>query len=133
MVGSMLGKVPNALLSVYSGSKAFVRHWSKSVAAEVAKKGVHVEHINLLFVQTAMSKIRNASLITPTPNTFVKSVLSNCGLSHDSTPYWPQSWIDFIADYLPMQFLTDQVSALHVDIRKRALRKKEREASSAKK
>lgn len=27
--GSMLGKVPTALLSVYSGSKAFVRHWSQ--------------------------------------------------------------------------------------------------------
>lgn len=27
-IGSMLGKLPSALLSVYSGSKAFLRHWS---------------------------------------------------------------------------------------------------------
>jgi 17beta-estradiol 17-dehydrogenase / very-long-chain 3-oxoacyl-CoA reductase len=30
-IGSMLGKVPSSLLSVYSGSKAFVRHWSQCI------------------------------------------------------------------------------------------------------
>ncbi|KAJ3373041.1 hypothetical protein HDU91_001196 [Kappamyces sp. JEL0680] len=132
-IGSMLGKVPNALLSVYSASKAFVRHWSQSVAAEVSRQGVHVEHINLLFVQTAMSKIRKASLMTPTPKTFVQAVLRNCGQSHDSTPYGPQAWVDFVVDYIPKRFLISQISAMHADIRKRALRKQEREAQAAKK
>ena len=99
-IGSMLGKLPSALLSVYSASKAFLRNWSISVAAEVSAKGVHVEHINTLFVQTAMSKIRKPSLTTPTPNAFVRSVLANCGITHDTTPYTPHAVLDFIVGYV---------------------------------
>ena len=92
----MLGKLPSALLSVYSASKAFLRNWSVSIGAEVSKDRVHVEHINTLFVQTAMSKIRKPSLTAPTPKTFVKSVLDNCGITHDTTPYMPHAILNYI-------------------------------------
>jgi len=38
------------MLAVYSASKAFVRTWSESLAAELAPKGVVVEHANTYYV-----------------------------------------------------------------------------------
>jgi 17beta-estradiol 17-dehydrogenase / very-long-chain 3-oxoacyl-CoA reductase len=38
------------MLAVYSGSKAFLRTWSDSLAAELTPKGVVVEHVNTYFV-----------------------------------------------------------------------------------
>ena len=38
------------MLAVYSASKAFVRTWSETLAAELTPKGVLVEHANTYYV-----------------------------------------------------------------------------------
>jgi 17beta-estradiol 17-dehydrogenase / very-long-chain 3-oxoacyl-CoA reductase len=126
-IGSFSGKVPCGLLAVYAASKAWVSSWTQGLAMELKEKKVHVEHINTYFVQTNMSKIRKSSLMVPTPNAFVKSVLANCGGAISSTPYWSHRILDWITDFIPKGLLIDQSYKLHIDIRKRALRKRERE------
>jgi 17beta-estradiol 17-dehydrogenase / very-long-chain 3-oxoacyl-CoA reductase len=99
-----------------------------------------------------MSKIRRATAMIPLPSTYVRSVLSKIGLQGDyTTPYWahgvlayamnfaPSAWLikytlsEFVA-LLPIQsFLTYFALDLHKDIRRRALKKREREAAAAKK
>jgi 17beta-estradiol 17-dehydrogenase / very-long-chain 3-oxoacyl-CoA reductase len=128
-IGSFSGKVPCGLLSVYAATKAFVKHWSMGLSMEL-KPFVHVEHINTYFVQTNMSKIKKSSLLVPTPKEYVKSVLGRVGGGFTSTPYWTHQVLDFVSDFVPMSLLMDQSFKLHVDIRKRALRKKERESAS---
>jgi 17beta-estradiol 17-dehydrogenase / very-long-chain 3-oxoacyl-CoA reductase len=49
-MGSFAGAAPTPMLAVYSASKAFVRTWSESLAAELAPKGVLVEHANAYYV-----------------------------------------------------------------------------------
>jgi 17beta-estradiol 17-dehydrogenase / very-long-chain 3-oxoacyl-CoA reductase len=49
-MGSFAGAAPTPMLAVYSASKAFVRTWSESLAAELAPKGVLVEHANTYYV-----------------------------------------------------------------------------------
>jgi 17beta-estradiol 17-dehydrogenase / very-long-chain 3-oxoacyl-CoA reductase len=49
-MGSFAGAAPTPMLAVYSGSKAYLRTWSDALTAELAPKGVVVEHVNTYFV-----------------------------------------------------------------------------------
>ncbi|ORY43853.1 NAD(P)-binding protein [Rhizoclosmatium globosum] len=131
-IGSLAGIVPSGLLSVYSASKSFLRFWSDALAMELKPKGVHVEHIRAFFVVSAMSKIRKPTWTTPTAKNFVKAVLKNVGKSIDSAPYPSHailSW--FIETFMSESFAIKESNKMHIDIRKRALKKKEREAAAA--
>ncbi|CAE6342104.1 unnamed protein product [Rhizoctonia solani] len=151
-LGSFAGAVPSPMLATYSGSKAFLSTWSRALAAELAPRGVNVQLVNTYFVVSSMSKIRRATSMIPLPSTYVRSVLSKIGLQGDfTTPYWahgvlayamnfaPSAWLikytlSKLIFPLPIQrFLTHFVLDLHKDIRRRALRKREREAAAAKK
>lgn len=190
-MGSFAGSFASPMLATYSGSKAFLAFWSQSLAEEYKKQGITVQLINTYFVVSDhiqhpsirilppcalctdaieqvsnMSKIRRASISTPTANVFVKSTLSHIGLPcgsvsrpFTSTPYWAHSIADWVIAVLnapsmvisythrklfytcphcsPLSYqrcytngrLTNVLtSGLHIDIRKRAIRKKEREA-----
>ncbi|KAN0118420.1 hypothetical protein V8E52_005150 [Russula decolorans] len=48
-MGSFAG-APTPMLAVYSASKPFLRTWSEGLAAELASKGVIVEHVNTYYV-----------------------------------------------------------------------------------
>jgi 17beta-estradiol 17-dehydrogenase / very-long-chain 3-oxoacyl-CoA reductase len=49
-MGSFAGAAPTPMLAVYSASKSFLRTWSEGLAAELAPKGVIVEHVNTYYV-----------------------------------------------------------------------------------
>lgn len=49
-LGSFSGAVQSPMLATYSGSKAFLSTWSDALAAEVAPRGVLVQHLNTYFV-----------------------------------------------------------------------------------
>ena len=83
-----------------------------------------------------MSKIRRSSVMVPTAADFARSTLSSIGLSrgaqgrpNESTPFWTHALIDYVVGYFgyfselaAIRF----VNHMHIDIRKRALRKKAR-------
>ncbi|KAG8897821.1 hypothetical protein FRC01_011161 [Tulasnella sp. 417] len=138
------------MLATYSASKAFLSTWSQALADEYKSRGIVVEHVHTYFVVSAMSKIRKPTLLIPTAKTYVRSVLKHIGTgagampgaTATTTPYWPQAFMAFFIGYLPTWFTirwTHNVDAeenisnadLHIDIRKRALKKREREAALA--
>lgn len=136
-MGSFAGWTPTAYLATYSGSKAFLQHWSSALAAELASDGVDVQLVLSHLVTTAMSKIRRPSLLIPTARNFVKATLSKVGsgayqtASNTYTPWWSHAFMLWVIETVPGVFgsITIKVNKdMHVDIRKRALRKKEREA-----
>ncbi|KAI1292474.1 hypothetical protein EDD11_008724 [Mortierella claussenii] len=138
-LGSFAGLVPTPFLSVYSGSKAFLSSWSQAIGAELAPKGVHVQNVNTYFVVSAMSKIRRASMLIPLPKPYVRSVLGKLGISggastpHTSTPFYSHAVANWAIDNIfGRGFWVQQNYNIQVDIRKRALRKREREAAAAK-
>ncbi|KAF9280017.1 hypothetical protein BGZ68_007558 [Mortierella alpina] len=139
-LGSFAGLVPTPLLSVYSGSKAFLSSWSQAIGAELAPKGIRVQNVNTYFVVSAMSKIRRPSITAPLPKAYVRAVLSKIGVPggastpYTSTPFYSHAianWL--IENVFSRSFWVGYNYDLHVDIRKRALRKREREAAAAKK
>eukprot|EP00158_Paraphelidium_tribonemae_P001573 Partr_v1_DN24560_c0_g1_i3_m19906 putative Component of the microsomal membrane bound fatty acid elongation system, which produces the 26-carbon very long-chain fatty acids (VLCFA) from palmitate. Catalyzes the reduction of the 3-ketoacyl-CoA intermediate that is formed in each cycle of fatty acid elongation. VLCFAs serve as precursors for ceramide and sphingolipids (By similarity) len=127
-VGSFSGMVPIPFLQTYSGSKAFLRFWSMSLAAEVKPFGVHVEHLNTYFVATNMSKIKRASLMIPNASTYVKTAIKRIGLKTNITPYPLHNLISwFLQTFVPEDLMISRSFDMQMDIRKRALRKLERE------
>ncbi|KAI0028650.1 3-ketoacyl-CoA reductase [Vararia minispora EC-137] len=124
-IGSFAGAVPSPMLATYSASKAFLKTFSDALAAELGPYGVIVTHANTYFVVSAMSKIRKASLMIPTPRAYVRSVLGRL-VQGSCAPYWPHACLEAIMSLFPDWLVSSYVHNMHRDIRKRALRKKER-------
>ncbi|KAG8905786.1 hypothetical protein FRB99_008265, partial [Tulasnella sp. 403] len=139
-ISSFAGSVPSPMLATYSGSKAFLSTWTQALAEEYRSRGITVQLVNTYFVVSAMSKIRRASMMIPTPKAYVKAVLSKIGLpcgaiatTATSTPYWSHAVLEWIIAMLAFPAVGIRYThTLHQDIRKRALRKREREAAKTK-
>ncbi|WWC62234.1 long-chain 3-oxoacyl-CoA reductase [Kwoniella dejecticola CBS 10117] len=141
-IGSLSGRIPSPLLATYSGTKAALSTWTKALAVEVESKGVDVELVQAAFVVSNMSKIRRSSALVPTPASFVKSALSSIGQPrgaqgrpYERTPFWSHAFLDYavgFAGYLSEVSGIKVIDNMHKDIRKRALRKAEREKGGKK-
>lgn len=140
-MASFGGILPTPLLATYSGSKAFLQHWSTALGSELKPHGVHVQCVQSYLVTSAMSKIRRASATIPTPKHFVKAALGKIGrsggaqgIAYTSTPYWAHAimhWALLTFVGTTSSIVVDQNKAMHEGIRKRALRKAEREGKKA--
>jgi 17beta-estradiol 17-dehydrogenase / very-long-chain 3-oxoacyl-CoA reductase len=69
-----------------------------------------------------------ASWTTPTPKAFVGSVLRGVGRSGNVVPYFSHAIAGWVIGWIGEGFLIRQSRDMHIDIRKRALRKIQREA-----
>ena len=137
-MGSFGGMLPTPLLATYSGSKAFLQHWSTALASELAPHNITVELVQSYLVTTAMSKIRRTSALIPGPREFVRSVLSSIGrtggaqgFSYTSTSYWSHALMQWgmlrvVGVHSKVALAYNKV--MHEGIRKRALKKQARES-----
>lgn len=135
-IGSFAGWIPTPYLATYSGSKAFLQHWSSSLAAELKPKNVDVELCLSYLVTTAMSKVRRTSTLVPNPKQWVKSALGHIGIggqnfAHTYTAYWSHAlmawWVENTIGAGNSWGIWYNLK-MHIDIRNRALRKAAREA-----
>jgi 17beta-estradiol 17-dehydrogenase / very-long-chain 3-oxoacyl-CoA reductase len=141
-MGSLSGRIPSALLAAYSCTKGGLQTWNTAVAAEVEPQGVMFRLVLPAFVVSNMSKIRKSSITVPTAKDFVASTLSSIGLQrgaqgrpYDATPYPSHALLDYFVGLFggaTEAIGVGVVLSMHKDIRKRALRKKEREAAKLK-
>jgi 17beta-estradiol 17-dehydrogenase / very-long-chain 3-oxoacyl-CoA reductase len=137
-MGSFGGLLPTPLLATYSGSKAFLQQWSTALGSELKPHGVQVELVISYLVTSAMSKIRKPSASIPNPKVFVRSVLGKLGRSggaqgvaYTSTPFWAHGlmhWALSSFTGLTGELVVNQNKGMHEAIRKRALKKRERDA-----
>ncbi|KAI7549481.1 Very-long-chain 3-oxoacyl-CoA [Hortaea werneckii] len=141
-MASFGGLLPTPLLATYSGSKAFLQQWSSALASEVAPHGIKVQLVQSYLVTSAMSKIRRSSAMIPTLKQFVRAALGKIGrsggaqgISATSTPYWAHGVMHWALDTLTPgrmnSYVIDVNRGMHEDIRKRALRKAERDAKKS--
>lgn len=136
-MGSFGGWTPTPFLATYSGSKAFLQQWSNALSSELADDNVDVYLVLSHLVTTAMSKVRRPSLLVPNARAFVKSALGKIGLGgyqtapNTYTPWWSHSVMLWLIENVPGVNSPVTIwynKKMHVDIRRRALRKAEREA-----
>jgi 17beta-estradiol 17-dehydrogenase / very-long-chain 3-oxoacyl-CoA reductase len=140
-MGSFGGLFPTPLLATYSGSKAFLQHWSTALGGELQGTGVDVELVLAHMITTAMSKIRKTSLAVPNPKTFVKAVLGKVGrsgsaqnMAYTGTPFWGHAGLQWFIENtvgIGAGLVVRQNRVMHESIRKRALKKAERDAKKA--
>ncbi|GAB7348202.1 hypothetical protein MBLNU459_g6206t1 [Dothideomycetes sp. NU459] len=140
-MASFGGILPTPLLATYSGSKAFLQQWSTALGSELKPHGVQVQLIQSYLVTSAMSKIKRASATIPTPKQFVRAALGKIGrsggaqgIAYTSTPYWSHGimhWALITFTGTTSSVVVDQNRSMHESIRKRALRKAEREGKKA--
>ncbi|KAF4994912.1 hypothetical protein FDECE_12962 [Fusarium decemcellulare] len=136
-MGSFGGWTPTPLLATYSGSKAFLQQWSNALSSELADDNVDVYLVLSHLVTTAMSKIRRPSLLIPNARNFVKATLGKVGLGgfqtapNTYTPWWSHAFMLWFIENIPGANGPITIfynKKMHVDIRRRALRKQAREA-----
>ncbi|KAL8871766.1 MAG: hypothetical protein Q9174_002475 [Haloplaca sp. 1 TL-2023] len=137
-MGSFGGLMATPLLATYSGSKAFLQHWSTALGSELEPYGVKVELVQSYLVTSAMSKIRRSSMMVPSAKAFVKAVLRNVGRTGGaqgwgwtSTPWWTHALMQWGLSTLASingRMVVGVNKGMHEGIRKRALRKRERDA-----
>lgn len=136
-MGSFGGWTPTPYLATYSGSKAFLQQWSNALASELSDYNVDVYLVLSHLVTTAMSKVRRTSLLVPNPRGFVKAALGKVGLGgyqtapNTYTPWWSHAFMLWVIENVagvnsPLTIWYNK--KMHVDIRRRALRKQAREA-----
>ena len=136
-MASFGGLLPTPLLATYSGSKAFLQQWSSALNSELQPHNVRVQLVQSYLVVSSMSKIRRASMLVPTPRQFVRAALGKIGRSGGaqgllgtSTPYWAHAVMHWaIASFVgTSNWIVVAVNRrMHEDIRRRALKKAERE------
>lgn len=138
-MGSFGGLLPTPLLATYSGSKAFLQYWSSALGSELERYNITVELVQSYLVTSNMSKIRRSSAMVPTPRAFVKTVLGKIGracgaqgFAYSSAPFWSHAlgvWVIGIFTGFTGIWVVRWNRGMHEAIRKRALRKAEREAA----
>ncbi len=140
-MGSFGGLLPTPLLATYSGSKAFLQQWSTALGAELKPHGVDVELVLSYLVTSAMSKIRRTTATIPNPRTFVRAVLGKIGrsggaqgIAFTSTPYWSHALMQWALTTFvgtTNQLVVERNKVMHESIRKRALRKLEKDGKKS--
>lgn len=92
-IGSGASEAPGPYLSVYSGSKAFNKAWSRSLGAEMKAEGHDVEVICILIGLVATDAMQKApSLSIPSPRQMAKSSLNVVGSGQSEVwAYWPHA------------------------------------------
>ena len=117
----------NPFYAQYSASKAYVDFFSRSLARENAGRGVWVSTQSPYFVASKMSKIRAASLFTPSPETWAAAAVAAIGApggDADSTvPYAPHALQHAVGQALPRWVMTAYQMSLHKGLRARYLKK----------
>jgi len=131
-LSSAAGNMPcgSPMLAGYSATKAYISAFSKSIAYEVGS-GITLQTHVPYFVVTNMSKIRKSSLMIPTPKAWVESSLKIMGYGSTTiVPYFAHFVQDYLAQCIPEGLAGWYTLRLHKDIRRRAIKKAEREAAA---
>jgi len=122
-VSSISGRYPVPLLALYSGTKAFVDFFSRSLAVECASRGVLVQSLCPGFVCSKLSGIRKPSLFTPTAEQYAISALERVALPY-TTGFWTHEIQDFFQSLIPEFILTKLTMTTLSNIRAKTLKKR---------
>ena len=126
-----VGPAGDPLYAVYSGTKAYVAYFSKSLRHELRGKGINVECHVPHFVASRMSRIRRATIVAPSPKAWARAAVGHIGRPLAGplvTPHWFHAFVDWVFDGLP-EFVTVWCFLWHHHgVRKAYLKKQEQES-----
>merc|ERR1740121_1487202 len=130
---SAAGRMTSPLLAEYSGAKAFIESFSKSLKAELAPFKIHVQVQAPLFVATKMAKIRKTSMTVPSPANYAKSAVAQIGYEDTVSPYWSHALQLWLQRQVPEWATIAVLANMHKGIRKAGMKKEAKKAEEEKK
>ncbi|XP_060787896.1 17-beta-hydroxysteroid dehydrogenase type 3 isoform X2 [Neoarius graeffei] len=74
-ISSGVSKIPFPMYTLYSASKVFVQQFSQGLQAEYKSSGILIQSVSPFGISTAMTDYQKPSMITFTPEEFVRSSL----------------------------------------------------------
>eukprot|EP01013_Petalomonas_cantuscygni_P023330 TRINITY_DN4475_c0_g1_i1.p2 TRINITY_DN4475_c0_g1~~TRINITY_DN4475_c0_g1_i1.p2 ORF type:complete len:331 (+),score=92.85 TRINITY_DN4475_c0_g1_i1:97-1089(+) len=135
-IASIAGVQEEPLLAAYSASKSFVVNLSAALDAECAArreyKGVRVQAVAPGMVCSKMSRVRKARWDCPNPKAYAAAVLTSIGQGESLiVPFVPHFLQYFALSAVPHAVSQTILWRMHADIRRRAIKKQERDAAAA--
>ena len=129
-IASFAGMVPSPLLAQYAASKAYINNLTSGLSYEYADRGIHFQSQCPLFVTSKLSKIRTATLATPSPDTYAAAGIKAFGYEVISIPYWPHALQNRVIRLVPEVIQARIIAAVHTGIKLKAIKKKERQQNA---
>ena len=129
-IASFAALIPAPMLTQYSASKAYINNFTSGLSYEYANKGINFQAQCPLFVTSKLSKIRTATIATPTPETYAAAGIKAFGYETISIPYWPHALQNRILMMIPEPILARIVISIHTAVKVKAIKKKEREENA---
>lgn len=125
-IASLSGAMPTPLLTVYSATKTFVDFFSRGLQEEYRSKGIIVQSLLPGFITTKLSKIRRASWLVPTPESFVRSAMSTIGVENRTFGCWAHALQAYVTDIIPEWLYNRLTMKLMLGARARGLKKQQK-------
>ncbi|KAH3767330.1 short chain dehydrogenase family protein [Pelomyxa schiedti] len=129
-MGSSTALIPSPMLQVYGATKAYIKHFSTSLADEYRGK-IDVTCCAPWWVCTPMTEIRHPSLSAITPSHFANCSLCHVGKTDWVDPYWVHALIDLFISSLPHSLVAGKFIAQQTRVRAHFLRKRATAASTS--
>lgn len=124
-IGSGSSLTISPLLAQYVGAKGYVEKFSRAMHYEYKSKGIDVQCQAPLMVATKLSKVKKASLFTPSPSTMAKACVRAIGYEDVISPYWGHALQIFFLNLLPDFLHGSIIMNMHLGVRKAAMKKEE--------
>ncbi|XP_014377653.1 very-long-chain 3-oxoacyl-CoA reductase, partial [Alligator sinensis] len=122
-ISSASGMFPTPLLTLYSGTKAFVDFFSQGLHAEYKSKGIIVQSVLPYYVATKMARIRKPTFDKPSPETYVKAALGTVGLQSRTNGCLPHAIMGWFMSLFPTSTVVNFTMSRNKQVRARFLKK----------
>lgn len=125
------GVSTSPLLAQYGAAKSYVAMFSRALNYELSDFNIHVQCQVPLFVATKLAKIKKASLFVASPSQYARAALAAIGYEVVVSPFWSHAFQMYFLLNLPECFVAWLTKKMHMDIRRKGM-KKDAEAAKEK-
>jgi 17beta-estradiol 17-dehydrogenase / very-long-chain 3-oxoacyl-CoA reductase len=130
-IGSVAGVTVSPLLAEYGAAKSYVAFFSKAMNVELEKFNIHVQCQVPFFVATKLAKIKKSSLFVASPSQYARAAVASIGFESLVSPFWSHAFQLWFLMSLPEYLGAKVVESSHLDIRKKGMKKEERDREAA--
>ena len=125
-IGSAAGVSTSPLLSQYGAAKSYIAMFSKAMNEEYKAFNISFQCQVPMFVTTKLAKLRKTSLFVASPAAYAKAAVAAIGYESLISPYWSHALQIWLLTTAPEWLMVSITKNMHLDIRKKAIRKAEK-------
>jgi len=127
-IGSAAGVSNSPLLAQYGAAKSYIAMFSKTLNMEYKKYNIHVQCQVPMFVATKLAKIKHASLFVASPSGYAKAAIAAIGYETVVSPFWTHALQIWALTTLPEWLMARVTMHVHMDIRRKGMKKEGKKA-----